>query len=231
MRRFRRPSPALIVAIVAVFLALAGTGYAATQLEPNSVGTAELRDGAVTRAKIEPATVTALMQGNVGPQGPVGPAGPTGPQGPAGPAGADGASPRAIRFDDAQGPSGGSTLFTAPNGIRYTFACLNETPVRAIVLALAPSFGSISSSGTFTRPAGVAPLAGDPRADAKSDSWGGSHIGVLADTRAVTGSNSQNIGVWTSTIEDATTVTVLTFRLEASATLCIVHGMAVTYPA
>jgi hypothetical protein len=47
-------SPGLIVAIVAVMLALAGTGYAAG-LAKNSVGTPQLKNGAVTTVKLAPA--------------------------------------------------------------------------------------------------------------------------------------------------------------------------------
>jgi hypothetical protein len=56
----RRPSPALVVALVALFLALGGTSYAAiTTLPKNSVGTKQLTNGAVTGAKIANGSVTA----------------------------------------------------------------------------------------------------------------------------------------------------------------------------
>jgi hypothetical protein len=48
-----RPSPAMIVAMLALFMALAGTGYAATQLPANSVGTKQLKKNAVVRVKIK----------------------------------------------------------------------------------------------------------------------------------------------------------------------------------
>jgi hypothetical protein len=52
MRRFI-PSPALLVALIALFVALGGTSYAAiTSIPANSVGTKQLKDGAVTAAKI-----------------------------------------------------------------------------------------------------------------------------------------------------------------------------------
>ena len=43
----RRPSPALVVACLALAVALGGTGYAAMVLPANSVGTKQLRNGAV----------------------------------------------------------------------------------------------------------------------------------------------------------------------------------------
>jgi hypothetical protein len=42
---------------VALFLSLGGVGYAATQLPPNSVGNAQLRDGSVSYLKIRPSSV------------------------------------------------------------------------------------------------------------------------------------------------------------------------------
>ena len=51
--RFRRPSAALIVAVVALVVAMAGTGYAAFKLPNNSVGTKQLKNSAVTGAKVK----------------------------------------------------------------------------------------------------------------------------------------------------------------------------------
>jgi hypothetical protein len=51
-RRLRIPSPAMIVACVALFVALGGTSYAAVTLAANSVGTKQLKNGAVTAAKV-----------------------------------------------------------------------------------------------------------------------------------------------------------------------------------
>lgn len=48
----RRPSPAMIVALIALFVALGGTGYAVTALPTNSVGEKQIRKGAVTHTKI-----------------------------------------------------------------------------------------------------------------------------------------------------------------------------------
>jgi hypothetical protein len=53
----RRPSPAMAISLVALFMSLGGVGYAATQLPANSVGTAQLRDGAVSYKKIQPNSV------------------------------------------------------------------------------------------------------------------------------------------------------------------------------
>jgi hypothetical protein len=63
----RRPSPAMVVACVALAVALGGTGYAATQLPPNSVGRAQLRSGAVGNLnnRDRAITVTKLRTGAV----------------------------------------------------------------------------------------------------------------------------------------------------------------------
>ncbi len=51
-RRLPLPSPSMAVAFTALAVALAGTGYAATSLPVNSVGTKQIRNGAVTGPKI-----------------------------------------------------------------------------------------------------------------------------------------------------------------------------------
>jgi hypothetical protein len=56
--RLHRPSPALVVATIALFVALGGTGYAAFGLPRNSVGTKQLKNGAVTTSKIRDGAVT-----------------------------------------------------------------------------------------------------------------------------------------------------------------------------
>ena len=97
---FRRPSPAMIVACLALLVALSGTGVAATQLARNSVGTPQLRDNAVTNAKVRNNAINSskvaarsLLRSDFAPgQLPAGPVGPQGPAGPAGPAGAAGAA-------------------------------------------------------------------------------------------------------------------------------------------
>jgi len=57
-RDSRRPSPALVISIIALVLALAGTTYAASQLAPGAVGPFQLRQGAVTTSKIRDGAVT-----------------------------------------------------------------------------------------------------------------------------------------------------------------------------
>ena len=53
-----RPSPAMVVACLALGLALGGTSYAAVKLPRNSVGTKQLKKNAVTSPKIKNNGVT-----------------------------------------------------------------------------------------------------------------------------------------------------------------------------
>jgi hypothetical protein len=50
------------VGIIALFIALGGTSYAATQLPANSVGTRQIRPGAVTPAKLSPGLAAQLRK-------------------------------------------------------------------------------------------------------------------------------------------------------------------------
>jgi hypothetical protein len=105
------PSPALVVASLALFAALAGSGIATIAALPEgSVDTDQLQDDAVTSRKVRDGSVTSLDLANSTIRGidvrdrsltkadfvpgslPPGPPGPLGPQGPAGPKGSPGTS-------------------------------------------------------------------------------------------------------------------------------------------
>ena len=131
---FRRPSPAMIVACLALLVALSGTGVAAvSQVARNSVGTPQLRDGAVTNAKVKNNAINSakvaarsLLRSDFAPgQLPAGPVGPQGPAGPAGPAGAAGPAgvvgPVTVRQASVVVPgSSADTGITGPNGFWVT---------------------------------------------------------------------------------------------------------------
>jgi hypothetical protein len=54
-----RPSPAMAVALTALFVALGGTGYAAIKLPSNSVGAKQIKKSAVTNKKLGANAVTS----------------------------------------------------------------------------------------------------------------------------------------------------------------------------
>jgi hypothetical protein len=73
-------SYANVMATFAVFLALGGAAYAATKLPKNSVGTMQIKKGAVTPPKLSKAA-KATLTGATGSQGPKGEKGLTGEAG------------------------------------------------------------------------------------------------------------------------------------------------------
>src|SRR4051794_34604596 len=88
-----RRAVANVLATLALFVALGGTAYAALALPGGRVGTAQLRQGAVTGTKVRPGTLSttdlapspqSLPTGAAGAPGPAGPRGPVGPVGPVG---------------------------------------------------------------------------------------------------------------------------------------------------
>lgn len=65
--RIRTPSPALVVSLVALFVALGGTSYAALRIPRNSVGAAQIQNNAVIDSKVRKGTLTGdrLKNGTV----------------------------------------------------------------------------------------------------------------------------------------------------------------------
>lgn len=84
------PSPATIIACIALVVSLGGVSYAAGVLPKNSVGSKQLRKAAVKPSKVAPRTIALFKgqkgapgaRGDTGPQGNPGPQGETGPPGP-----------------------------------------------------------------------------------------------------------------------------------------------------
>jgi hypothetical protein len=110
----KRPSGALIVACVALFVSLSGGAYAATTfiLPVGSVGSRQIKTGAVTTSKLSPwvnrmlnDVATGHIKGLQSPNGGTGAAGATGATGPTGATGATGAS-GAQGAQGNQGPAG-----------------------------------------------------------------------------------------------------------------------------
>ena len=101
LHRPRRPSPATAISLIALFVALGGTSWAAvSRLAPkNSVGSAQVVNGSLQKRDLSKKAVRAL-KGNRGRAGRVGLHGATGPRGPTGP---------------STGPAGGALEGTYPN--------------------------------------------------------------------------------------------------------------------
>lgn len=117
-----------LVAYLALFLALGGTSaYAAGALPKASVGTKQLKKGAVNSAKVKDGSLLstdfATGQLPAGPQGPAGAQGPAGPQGERGLQGPQGAT-------GEQGPSGFSVLDgPIPSGETMTGFFFHQMPL------------------------------------------------------------------------------------------------------
>jgi hypothetical protein len=94
MRLIRRlrPSPAMVVACLALSVALGGTGYAATQIARNSITSVQVKDRSLLAKDFKRGQLPRGPRGLMGPAGPAGPAGAAGPAGPAGPTGPSGAA-------------------------------------------------------------------------------------------------------------------------------------------
>jgi hypothetical protein len=106
------------IGLLALFIALGGTSYAAIGLPKNSVGTKQLKNGAVTKSKINSQAISAL-KGNTGPQGPQGKPGTDGTNGTNGTNGLSVTS-TALSAGNANCANGGSS-FTSASGT--TYAC------------------------------------------------------------------------------------------------------------
>jgi hypothetical protein len=104
--RVSKPSPALVIALLALFVAMGGTGYAALKLPKNSVGSKQIKSNAVSSSKVKDGSLLAgdFKAGQL----------PAGAQGPVGPRGADGTNGR----DGANGANGtnGAKGDTGPRG-------------------------------------------------------------------------------------------------------------------
>jgi hypothetical protein len=169
----RRPSPALVVAIIALVVASAGTATAAgvlikrsSQVARGAINSGDLaNDRAVNLADLTPAARLALQQegGPAGPQGEHGPQGPAGARGDRGPRGEDGPRGR-DGFDGVDGTAVAYAYVTAGgdapesrrrqvNDTEITFSddgfplyCFDlDVPVRNAVASV--DFGDLDAGG------------------------------------------------------------------------------------
>jgi hypothetical protein len=148
----KRLTFANVVACLALFVALGGTGYAALKLPKNSVGAKQLRKGAVTPAKLNLETRRTLA-GVPGPAGPAGPRGAAGADGQRGPQG-----PGLVTFNVPLAADGSDTPVTTVNGIAVLASC-NATASKLKLKPASPGgaddlYGSFAFNGST-----IAPLA------------------------------------------------------------------------
>lgn len=108
--RINRPSPAMMVALVALFVALGGGAYAATKLPKNSVGTNQVINGSLLAKDFKKGLI---KRGPAGLAGPAGAAGAAGAAGPAGPAGVVGPARQVLAFSTPTGNGAGPKFRSA----------------------------------------------------------------------------------------------------------------------
>lgn len=134
--KFRRPSPALIVACIALFVALSGTGYAVSKLPRNSVGSAQIKKNAVTSAKVKDRSLLAkdFKAGEIpaGAKGDTGAQGIKGEKGDRGPASSAGAT--ATRDPGFSLPTGYTVMFSLSEFADSSTGTITvDTPSRLVV--------------------------------------------------------------------------------------------------
>jgi hypothetical protein len=148
--------------MLALFIALGGTSYAAVKLPANSVGSKQLKAGAVTGAKVKDRSLTAadfggqLPAGATGAQGPAGPAGPKGDTGATGAAGAKGDQGlQGVQgIQGLKGDSGGAFTFRRLAGVSSAVDSSSPKTVSATCAA-----GELAMGGrTVTDAGGNAPI-------------------------------------------------------------------------
>jgi hypothetical protein len=165
--RLRKPSPALVISCIALFVALSGSSYAVIVLPKNSVGPKQIRANAVGPSEIKTNAVRSeevldgsLQAGDFAPgqlaAGSPGPPGPPGPQGPEGPP-----NPNADTLDgiDSTGflrngaVAGGRLAGTYPNptipGNSLTGSDINESTLAEVPSATNAGSVDGQSAATF----------------------------------------------------------------------------------
>ena len=127
----------VMVTLLAVLVLGSGAAYAGVQLAKDSVGTRQLKKGAVTGVKVKDGTLrrSDFAAGLVPATGPAGPPGPQGPQGPQGPRG-------------FEGPPGASHVFQASGEVN--FDKFSSSPFGSTVVTLAVPPGSYFATATAT---------------------------------------------------------------------------------
>ena len=150
----RRPSPAMVVAVIALSVALGGTGYAALTLPKNSIRAKQIAPSAVRSAEVKNRSIKRrdIARGVLrAAQGPAGPQGLPGPSGPAGAKGDAGAPGTALAYawvesngvvDETRSKGVTGANVTKPGSNVFCFSGLAFTP-RNVVATPRESFSDI----------------------------------------------------------------------------------------
>jgi hypothetical protein len=184
----RRPSPAIVIACAALLIALGGASYAATVLPRNSVGTAQLKNNAVTSRKVKNRSLLGVdfkrgqlprgPRGSIGPTGATGARGPTGPRGPTGAAGTAGASNirwALVRADATiVAQSGGISITSHSPGV-YILNLGSAVNTKLILASPAQAGNDTAARG----PVSAGPCGGTPEGGVCPSGNDTSHIRVL----------------------------------------------------
>jgi hypothetical protein len=188
-----KPSPAMVVACLALLVALTGTSVAAvSQLGRNTVGTPQLKNNAVNSKKVKNGSLLRadFKRGQI-------PAGARGPAGPAGPAGAQGAQ-------GAQGVQGVQGAQGVP-GTARAYAFVEGT---TLVAGWNSGFTAVARPqvGVYclTPAAGINPDAHPP---VVAVDWGGSTSGQLGSAMARTRHGGCGAGLYEVRTYASTVVT------------------------
>jgi hypothetical protein len=137
-----------VTASIALFVALGGSSYAALSLPRNSVGTNQIRTGAVGSSEIRNHSVALRDMSSSAQRALRGATGPTGPAGPAG--------PPAARDFAAVSAAGGLVRGTATSGGRagspgsYTIGFATPTSACAVTASLGSTDGTVVPAGRVT---------------------------------------------------------------------------------
>jgi hypothetical protein len=239
-----------VTAALALFVALGGVSYAAATLPADSVGTQQLRDDAVRRAKLAPGsvgtrelgrrpvtarklatrsvtkrTLSRWIRGQLRRRAAAGPAGPSGPAGPPGPAAV------AIRYEaDARATAAPRQLFDV-GGLAIDASC--DVASGTTTLNLSPR---AERAGTIYETVSVDSGA-DPTVGGPTDFTGNLQIAVPAGAGALLGGPSATDG-FSRVAADAVYVTATaTVQLQlfllvvddsgTDSGRCSMHGTAV----
>ena len=156
----RRPSPALAMSMVALFVAMGGTGYAAITLPKNSVKAKQIAAGAVGSSEVKnkslkvsdfASSARTALKGSKGDTGAAGPAGQAGAPGAPGP----GARWALVKSDGTIAAQSGGISMTSASGGQY-YLDFGSSTVGHPILVTGSYAASAANSGEFiTSPCGT----------------------------------------------------------------------------